>query len=135
VQLHVLQASTEAEIDTAFAALAQLHAGGLVVGSDVFFTTRSEQLAGPALRHSVPAVYQYRELAAAGCLMSYGADIGDMFRLCGGYVGRILKGERFADLAVQQATKVELIINLKTAKALGLMVLITLIGRADEREA
>jgi putative tryptophan/tyrosine transport system substrate-binding protein len=132
VQLQVLQASTEAEIDTAFAALAQLRAGGLVIGSDVFFNTRSEQLAELALRHAVLTVYQYREFAAAGGLMSYGTNISDMFRLCGGYVGRILKGERPADLPVMQSTKVELIINLKTAKALGLTVPTALLVRADE---
>jgi len=132
VQLHVLQASTEAEIDSALAASAQLRAGGLVVGSDVFFNTRSEQLAGLALRYAVPTVYQYREFAAAGGLMSYGTNIGDGFRLCGGYVARILKGERPADLPVQQSTKVELIINLKTAKSLGITVPLPLSGRADE---
>jgi putative ABC transport system substrate-binding protein len=132
VQLHVLRASTEAEIDTAFAALAELRAGGLVIGSDVFFNTRSEQLAALSLRHAVPTIYQYREFAAAGGLMSYGTNIGDGFRLCGIYAGRILKGEKPADLPVQQATKVELIINLNTARALGLTIPLSLLGRADE---
>jgi putative ABC transport system substrate-binding protein len=132
VQLHVLRASTEAEIDTAFSVLAQLRAGGLVIGSDVFFNTRSEQLAALSLRHAVPTIYQYREFSAAGGLMSYGTNIGDGFRLCGVYAGRILKGERPDDLPVMQATKVELIINMKAAKALGLTVPLTLLGRADE---
>ncbi|HMA72466.1 MAG TPA: ABC transporter substrate-binding protein, partial [Xanthobacteraceae bacterium] len=113
LQLHVLHASTEREIETAFATLVQAQASGLVIGLDVFFTSRSEQLAALALRHAVPMIYQYREFAAAGGLMSYGTNIADMFRLAGAYTGRILKGEKPADLPVQQANKVELIINLK----------------------
>jgi putative ABC transport system substrate-binding protein len=132
LQLHVLPASTEAEIETVFAQLVQLQAGGLVVGPDVFFNTRSEQLATLALRHGIPTIYQFREFAAAGGLMSYGTNLPEMFRLCGIYTGRILKGEKPASLPVQQATKVELIINLKTAKALGLTFPLTLLGRADE---
>jgi putative ABC transport system substrate-binding protein len=132
VQLHVLQASTETEIDTAFAALAQLRAGGLVIGSDVFFNTRSEQLAALALLHAVPTVYQYREFTAAGGLMSYGTNIADVFRLGGVYAGRILKDEKPADLPVMQATKVELIVNLQTARALGITVPTALLVRADE---
>ena len=132
LQLHILNASTERDIDDAFANLAKLRAGALVVGSDVFFNTRSEQLGALTVRHGVPTIYQYREFAAAGGLMSYGGSITDSYRRAGGYTGRILKGEKPADLPVQQSTKVELIINLKTAKALGLTFPITLLGRADE---
>jgi putative ABC transport system substrate-binding protein len=132
LQLHVVNASSERDFDAAFASVLQLNVGGLVVGSDVFFNSRSELLATLALRHRVPTIYQYREFAAAGGLMSYGGSIKDSFRVAGVYAGRILKGEKPADLPVQQITKVELIINLKTAKALGLTVPITLLGRADE---
>jgi len=132
LQLHVLNASTEPEIDTAFATLVQLRAGGLVIGADALFSSRAEQLAALALRHRIPAIYQYPEFTAAGGLMSYGNNLGDMLRLSGLYTGRILKGEKPADLPVQQATKVELIINLKTAKALGLTMPTALLVRADE---
>ena len=132
LQLHILNASTERDIDDAFANLAKLRAGALVVGSDVFFNTRSEQLGALTVRHGVPTIYQYREFAAAGGLMSYGGSITDSYRRAGGYTGRILKGEKPADLPVQQSTKVELIINLKTAKTLGLTVPLSLLGRADE---
>jgi putative tryptophan/tyrosine transport system substrate-binding protein len=132
LQLHVLHASTERDFDTAFASLAQLRAGGLVIGADAFFVSRSEQLAALALRHAVPAIYQFRAFAAAGGLMSYGSNLRDAYRLAGVYTGRILKGEKPADLPIQQSTKVELIINLKTAKALGLTVPLPLSGRADE---
>jgi putative ABC transport system substrate-binding protein len=98
----------------------------------VFFNARSNQLAELALQRRIAAVYQYRQFAAAGGFMSYGADLGDMFRLCGGYTARILKGENVAELPVQQATKAELIINLKTAKALGIAIPLPLSGRADE---
>jgi putative ABC transport system substrate-binding protein len=132
LQLYVLDASTEHDIDTAFERLAELHAGGLVIGADNFFNSRSEQLAALALRYAVPTIYQYHAFAAAGGVMSYGGSLAEAHRLVGVYAGRILKGEKPADLPVQQATKVELVINLKTAKTLGLTVPLTLLGRADE---
>jgi putative ABC transport system substrate-binding protein len=132
LQLHVLNATSESDITATFETLVQLHAGALVIGSDSYFNTRSEQFAELALRNAMPTIYQYREFAAAGGLMSYGSSLTDLYRLIGIYTGRILKGEKPADLPVQQATKIELIINLKTAKALGLTVPITLLGRADE---
>jgi putative ABC transport system substrate-binding protein len=130
--LHVLHASTEHEFEPAFAALSQVRAGGLVIGTDGFLVSRSEQLAALALRHAVPTIFQYHAFVDAGGLMSYGGSVTDSYRLSGVYTGRILKGEKPADLPVQQATKVELIINLKTAKALGLTVPLPLLGRADE---
>jgi putative tryptophan/tyrosine transport system substrate-binding protein len=132
LQVHVLRASTEREIEDAFAALSELQAGGVVIGPDVFFNTRGEQLGALASRHSVAAIYQYRAFALAGGLMSYSSDIAESHRLAGGYTAQILKGEKPTDLPVQQATKVELIINLKTATALGLTIPLPLIGRADE---
>ena len=132
LQLHVLNANTERDFDAIFATLAQRQAGGLVIGSDPFFSNRSNQLAALAVRHAVPAIYEYRAFAAAGGLMSYGASLIDAYRLAGSYAGRILKGEKPADLPVQQAAKVELIVNLKTAKALGITFPLTLLGRADE---
>jgi putative ABC transport system substrate-binding protein len=132
LQLHVLHASAERDFDAAFAALIRLRAGALVIGPDIFFLARSEQLAALTVRHAMPAIFQYRPFAAAGGLMSYGTDETEYYRLVGIYAGRVLKGERPSDLPVQQATKVELIINLKTAKALGITVPLPLIGRADE---
>jgi len=132
LDLHVLKASTEQEFDAAFADAAQLRAGGLVIATSALFTSHSSQLAALAARHAVPAVYKGREFAAAGGLMSYGSDITDSYRIAGVYTGRILRGDKPADLPVQQATKVELIVNLKTAKALGINVPNTLVGRADE---
>jgi len=133
VRLHVLHASTEADFEAAFATAAQLRAAALVISTaDPLFNSHAAQLGALALRHSVPAIYQYREFAAAGGLMSYGGYATDTYRLGGVYTGRILKGEKPADLPVQQATKVELIINLKTAKALGITVPLPLSGRADE---
>jgi putative tryptophan/tyrosine transport system substrate-binding protein len=132
VQLHVLHASSERELDTAFATLVQLRAGALVIGADALFNSRSEQLAELTIRHRVPAIYQFREFVSAGGLMAYGSTVLDTYRPLGVYTGRILKGEKPAELPVQQATKVELVINMKTAKALGLTVPLPLIGRADE---
>ena len=132
LQIHVLYASTERDIDDAFTTLIRLRAGALVIGSDPFFTSRSKQLAELTVRHGVPTVYEFREFAAAGGLMSYGGSIIDSYRKAGVYTGRILKGEKPADLPVQRSTKVELILNLKTARVLGITVPLTLLGRADE---
>jgi ABC-type uncharacterized transport system substrate-binding protein len=132
LQLHVLHAGTDGDFDTVFATLAKLQAGALVIGPDGFFNSRSELLATLTLRHRVPAMYEDRAFAVAGGLMSYGGSTPGMYRIAGAYTGRILKGERPADLPVQQATKIELVINLKTAKALGLSIPLPLLGRADE---
>jgi putative tryptophan/tyrosine transport system substrate-binding protein len=132
LEVQLLEASTDRDFETAFARLVQLRLGGLIISSDSFFFTRSEQLAALASRHAVPAIFGFREFAAAGGLMSYGASVMDAHRWIGVYTGRVLKGEKPADLPVQQATKVELIVNLKTAKALGLTIPISLLGRADE---
>jgi ABC-type uncharacterized transport system substrate-binding protein len=132
LKLHVLHASTEREFDTAFATLVQLRAGALVISPEILYNARIEQIAALTVRHAVPAIYQYRQFVAAGGLLSYGSDEREYYRLVGIYVGRILKGEKPGDLPVQQATKVELIINLKTAEALGLEVPPTLLARADE---
>jgi putative ABC transport system substrate-binding protein len=132
LQLHVLQASTEHEFDAVFATLAELRAGGLLIAADPLFSSRIEQLAALTVRHAVPAIHQFREFAAAGGLMSYGASLIDSSRLAGVYSGRILKGEKPADLPVVQPTKFELVINLKTAKALGITVPLTLQAAADD---
>jgi putative ABC transport system substrate-binding protein len=132
LQLHVLNASTEQDFDGVFAKLIQIRAGGLVISGDPFFTSRTEQLAALVVRHAMPATYEYREFALAGGLLSYGAAATETYRLTGIYLGRILKGEKPADLPVQQATRVQLIINLNSAKKLGLTVPLSLLGRADE---
>ena len=132
LQLNVLRASTDAELDEAFTTFRQMRAGALVIGTDAFFNNRLEQLAALAIRNSVLAVYEYHQFVAAGGLASYGGSIIDSYRLAGGYVGRVLKGEKPANLPVQQATKVELIINLKTARALGIAVPQSVQSRADE---
>jgi len=132
LQLHVLHAKNERDFDSVFATLSQLRASGLVIGADALFASGSEQLAALALRHAVPTIFLFREFTAAGGLMSYGGNRTDAYRQYGIYTARILKGEKPADLPVQQAVKVELTINLKTAKALGLEVPSTLLARADE---
>ena len=132
LELRVLEASAERDFDTIFALLVQQRAAALVIGVDVFFNSRSEQLAALTVRHAVPAIYQYREFVAAGGLMSYGASFADIYHQTGIYTGRVLKGERPQELPVIQSTKAELILNLKTAKALGLAVPTALLVRADE---
>jgi putative tryptophan/tyrosine transport system substrate-binding protein len=132
VEIHVLHASTDSDLDTAFTTLVQLRAGGLVVSADSFLFARSERLVALASRHVVPAIFGFREFAASGGLMSYGANLRDQLRTIGLYTGRILKGEKVADLPVQQSTKVELVINLKSANALGLTIPPSLLARADE---
>jgi putative tryptophan/tyrosine transport system substrate-binding protein len=132
LRLHVLRASSEGDLDAAFANLHQLAVEGLVIGPDSFFNTRNEQLATLALHYRVPAVYNDQPFVIAGGLMSYGASITDQYRIAGLYAGRILKGEKPGDLPVQQSTKVELFLNLKTANALGLTIPPTLLARADE---
>jgi ABC-type uncharacterized transport system substrate-binding protein len=132
IDLHVLNASTEQDFDRIFAKLTELRAGGLVIGGDAFFTSHIKQLAVLTVQHAVPAIYQWREFAAAGGLMSYGSNVTETHRLVGIYAGRILKGSKPADLPVQQAAKVEMFINLKTARALGITIPLPLSGRADE---
>jgi ABC-type uncharacterized transport system substrate-binding protein len=132
LQVQVLSASTEGDFDAVFATIAKMKAGALIIAPDALFISRTEQLAALTTRHGVPAITQFREFAAAGGLMSYGGNFTDGARRVGVYAGRILKGEKPADLPVQQMTKLELTINLKTAKSLGLTVPLSLLGRADE---
>ena len=132
LQLRVLRASTASDIDAAFATLVELRAAALVVSVDSFLTSRNDQIVALAARHAVPAIYGWREFAAAGGLMSYAPSLADGYRQVGVYAGKILKGAKPADLPVQQVVKVELVINLKTAKALGLTVPPSLLARADE---
>src|SRR5262245_43614272 len=132
LQLHVLNASTESEIDTAFRTLVELRAGAVIVSVDPVFNNQRAQIVALAARHAVPAIYGLREHAAAGGLMSYGNDLADAYRQLGIYAGKILLAQNPADLPVQQVIRVELVLNLKTAKTLGLTFPIPLLGRADE---
>jgi putative ABC transport system substrate-binding protein len=132
LQLIVLHASAEGEVEDAFTTLAQKRAGALVIAPDAFFNSVTEKLGELALRHLVPAIFEFRQFVAAGGLASYSGSITESYRLAGVYTGRILKGEKPADLPVQESTKVELIFNLKTAKTLGVTIPVTLLGRADE---
>ena len=132
LQLHVLKAGSESEINSAFASLVQLHVDALVVAADPFLSSRREQLVALASRHAVPSSYAWREFAASGGLISYGPSLTSAFRLVGTYTGRILKGAKPADLPVQQPTTFELVINLKTAEALGLTVPQSMLMRATE---
>ena len=132
LHLHVVHASSDRDFDAVFEKLIQIHAGALVIGPDNLFTAHSEQLAMLTVRHALPAVYEFRKFAAAGGLMSYGSSETEYYRLVGTYVGRVLKGDKPANLPVQQSTKVELVLNLKTAKALGVTVPLPVSGRADE---
>ena len=131
VQLPILKAATESEIDSAFATLVQLHAGALLVGSDQFIFSRREQVVALASRHAVPAISTWREFAASGGLISYGPNLSGSWHQVGTFAGKILKGAKPADLPVQQPTKFELVINLKTANALGLTVPQSILARAD----
>jgi ABC-type uncharacterized transport system substrate-binding protein len=132
IEVHVLHVRSESDFDALFADIKRLRVGGLVIGAGSVFVRDVKKLAALTVRHAVPAIYQTRDFPAAGGLMSYGSDILDSYRLAGVYTGRVLKGENPAELPVVQATKFELVINLKTAKALGITVPNTLIGRADE---
>ncbi len=131
-QINVFHASTASEIDAVFESLAQLHVGGLVIGANSFLFSQREKLVGLAARYSIPTIYPWREAVADGGLVSYGASVADAYRLAGIYAGRILKGDKPANLPVQQSTETEMVINLKTSKALGVSFPPPLLGRADE---
>jgi|SRR5215472_3973782 len=132
IEIHILQASTRSDLDAAFATSRQMRADALIIDPDIFFNSQTEDLAVRALRDAIPAIYQYRRFAEAGGLMSYGASDAEYYRLFGAQVGKILRGAKPAELPVEQATKIELIINLKTAKALGLTIPQSILARADE---
>jgi len=132
LQLHVVEAGTEQDFESAFARMQQLRVDGLVIGTDLLYVSRSERLAASVVRHAMPAIFQFSEFTAAGGLMSYGGSVKEWSRQAGAYAGRILKGDKPADLPVMQSTKVELIVNLKAARSLGLEVPPTLLARADE---
>lgn len=132
LEVHVLKTGSERDFEEVFAKLVDMRANGLVISADYLFGGHSEQLAALAVRHAIPAIYGRREFALAGGLLSYGSDIAESYRLAGVYTGRVLRGEKPSNLPVQQATKIELIINLKTAKTLGITVPISLLGRVDE---
>jgi putative ABC transport system substrate-binding protein len=132
VQLHIVEASAESDFEKAFASLTSLQAGALVVGADPFFTARRAQIVALAAQHSLPTIYEWREFVDAGGLISYGPSLAGVYRQIGTYVGRILDGKKPADLPVEQPTKFELVINLNTAKALGLTIPQIILARADE---
>ena len=132
LQVHVFHARTEHEIDMVFASLAEARIGGLVIGANAFFFSRRDQFVGLATRYAIPTIYPWREAVVGGGLVSYGASVTDAYRLAGAYTGRILKGEKTANLPVQQSSNTELVINLKTAKTLGITFPQSLLGRADE---
>jgi putative ABC transport system substrate-binding protein len=132
LSLHVVHAGKESDFDAAFSSMADLHADALLIPIDAFFISQIEQLAALTLRQRVPAIYAYREFAMAGGLISYGGSLAESYRAVGNQVGRILRGEKPADLPVQQVTKVQLVLNLKTAGAFGVAVPLPLLGRADE---
>jgi putative ABC transport system substrate-binding protein len=132
LELHVLHASTDRDIEAVFASLAQLKAGALIIGADPFLTSRAEQLGALTVRHKVPAIFLYRDFAAAGGLMSYGPSLPDAYHHSGAYTARILKGEKPADLPVIQSQVFELIVNTKTAKAFGITLPLSLLASADE---
>jgi putative ABC transport system substrate-binding protein len=132
LKLHVLHASTESDFDTAFATLVKVQAGALVIGADTFFTARSKQLAALTIRHAIPTIFQYREFATAGGLMSYGGSNAEYYRLIGVYAGKILRGEKPDALPIQRSTKIEFIVNLKAANAFGLTVPPSVLALADE---
>jgi len=131
-QVHILRASSERELEPVYATIVQTRIGALIVGGDSFFSSRRNQLVALAARERIPSIYEWRDYAEAGGLMSYGSDLADGYHQVGIYAGRILKGDKPADLPVVQLTKVEFVLNLKTARSLGLTISLPLLGRADE---